>query len=129
MMSALSDDWKWLEEPNKIIFEHAGVSCMILRDRFLWLGGYVGLNSDHPHFGKHYRDIEVKGVHQGLNFSGSGVGQRIKACLWWIGFVRVRPGVHVTGRMDNLKGGEVYRDIEYVRVEVKKLAEQMRDVK
>ena len=41
-MSVLNDDWKWLEEPNKLEFEHAGIKCLILRDRFLWLGGYVG---------------------------------------------------------------------------------------
>jgi hypothetical protein len=128
-MSELNDDWKWLEEPNKTEFEHAGVKCLILRDRIMWLGGYVGLEPGHPHFGKHFRDIEVKGVHRGLNFSGRGDGQRRKEGLWWIGFYCDRPGDYVPGRLDNLKGGEVYRNIEYVRGEVKKLAEQMRDAK
>jgi hypothetical protein len=128
-VSALNDDWKWLEEPNKLEFEHAGIKCLILRDRFLWLGGYVGLDPSHVHSGKHYRDIEVKRVHQGLNFSGRGDGQRRKEGLWWIGFYGDRPGDLVPGRMDGLKGGEMYRDIEYVQGEVKKLAEQMWDAK
>jgi hypothetical protein len=128
-VSVLNDDWKWLEEPNKLEFEHAGIKCLILRDRFLWLGGYVGLEPSHAHSGKHYRDIEVKSVHQGLNFSGRGDGQRRKEGLWWIGFYGDRPGDLVPGRMDGLKGGEIYRDIEYVRGEVKKLAEQMRDAR
>jgi len=128
-MSELNDDWKWLEEPNKVEFEHAGIKCLILRDRIMWLGGYVALEPGHPHFGKHFRDIEVKGVHRGLNFSGRGDGQRRKEGLWWIGFYCDRPGDYVPGRLDNLKGGEIYRNIEYVRGEVKKLAEQMRDAK
>ena len=126
-MTLLSDEWKWLEEPNKEDFEHAGIRCLILRDRFMWLGGYVGLEEGHPHYGKHFRDIEVDGVHMGLNFSGRGDGEKREAGLWWIGFYCDRPGDYVPGRLDNLKGGEIYRDINYVRGEVKKLAEQMKD--
>jgi hypothetical protein len=33
----------------------------------------------------------------------------------------------VPGRLDNLNGGEVYRGVDYVRGEVEKLAEQMKD--
>lgn len=128
-MSKLSDEWKWLEEPNKVKFEHAGVNCLILRDKYLWLGGYVGLEPGHPHYGKHFRDVEVNGVHQGLNFSGRGDGLRRQEGLWWLGFYCDRPGDGVPGRLDVLRGGEAYRDIDYVRGEVEKLAEQMRDAK
>ena len=75
-MANLSDDLKWLEEPNKVEFEHAGINCLILRDKYLWLGGYVGLKPIHPHNGKHFRDVKVESVHRGLNFSGRGDGQR-----------------------------------------------------
>lgn len=125
----MSEDWKWLEEPNMAAFEHAGIQCLILRDKYLWLGGYVGLTEGHPHYGKHFRDVEVNGVHQGLNFSGRGDGQRRTKGLWWLGFYCDRPGDGVPGRLDVLRGGEEYRDITYVRREVEKLAEQMRDAK
>jgi hypothetical protein len=77
----LSDDLKWLEEPNKVEFTHAGMTCLIIRDRLMWLGGYVGLESGHPNYGKHFRDVETSGVHRGLNFSGRGDGRRRKAGL------------------------------------------------
>jgi hypothetical protein len=128
-MGELTDDLKWLEEPNKVEFTHAGMACLIIRDRLMWLGGYVGLEPSHPHYGKHFRDIETNGVHKGLNFSGRGDGQRRKAGLWWIGFYCDRPGDYVPGRLDNLGGGEVYRGVDYVRGEVEKLAEQMKDAK
>ena len=128
-MSGSNDDWKWLDEPNKMAFEHAGMKCLIIRDKFMWLGGYVGLTEGHVHYGKHFRDIEVKDVHRGLNFSGRGDGQRRQAGLWWIGFYCDRPGDHIPGRLDNLRGGEEYRDIDYVQSEVKKLAEQMAEAK
>lgn len=128
-MTELSDDWKWLEEPNKVAFEHVGIQCLILRDRYLWLAGYVGLPEGHPHYNKHFRDVEVQDVHRGLNFSGRGDGQRRTKGLWWLGFYCDRPGDKVPDRIDNLKGGEVYRTIDYVTAEVKKLAEQMANAK
>lgn len=124
----MSNDWIWLTEPNKLEFEHAGMKCLVLRDKFLWLGGYVGLEPGHQYFGKHFRHIDAK-VHRGLNFSGKGDGERRPEGLWWVGFYCDRPGDVVPGRMDTLQGGESYRDVDYVRGEVEKLAEQLRDGK
>ena len=124
----MSNDWIWLTEPNKLEFEHAGMKCLILRDKFLWLGGYVGLEPGHPYHGKLFRNINAK-VHQGLNFSGKGDGERRQEGLWWVGFYCDRPGDVVPGRLDALQGGEIYRDVDYVRGEVEKLAEQLCDGK
>jgi len=121
----MSDQWQWLTEPNKVEFEYAGLKCLILRDKFLFLGGYVGLPPGHPHYEKHFKDIGVE-VHGGLTFSGRGDGERREKGYWWVGFYCDRPGDRVPAREYPDRGGEVYRDIEYVRGEVKKLAEQLR---
>ncbi|MFH1031677.1 MAG: hypothetical protein V1767_03830 [Chloroflexota bacterium] len=120
----MSDEHKWLTEPNKVEFEHAELKCLILRDKFLFLGGYVGLPPGHQHFEKHFKDIGVE-AHKGLTFSGRGDGERREKGYWWVGFYCDRPGDRVPARDYPDRGGEVYRDIEYVRGEVKKLAEKL----
>ena len=121
----VSDDWKWLWEPNRVEFEHAGLKCFIMRDRFLFLGGYVGLSEGHPYYRRHFKDIDAK-AHDGLTFSGRGDGERREKDYWWVGFTCDRPADLVPSRPHPLSGDEVYRDIDYVRGEVEKLAEQLR---
>lgn len=119
-----SKEWQWQNEPNKENFDYAGLKCSILRDKFLFLGGYVGLPKGHPCYGKHFRDVDAT-VHGGLTFSGRGDGDRREANYWWIGFYCDRPGDMVPSRPYADRGGEVYRDIDYVRQETRKLAEQL----
>jgi len=123
----MSNEYEWLSEPNRLEFEHAGLRCLILRDKFLFLGGYVGLPPEHPYFEKHFRDMDVK-AHGGLTFSGRGDGERRTKGLWWVGFYCDRPGDRVPSREFPDRGGEVYRNIEYVQNEVKKLAEKLAEL-
>ena len=124
----MTAEWKWLDEPNKKEFEHAGFKCLILRDKFLFLGGYVGLEETHPYYGKHFKDMNIK-IHQGLTYSGRGDGERRAKGPWWVGFYCDRPGDFVPARPYPDRGGEVYRDYEYVLENTKLLAEQLAQVK
>ncbi len=119
----MDDQWKWLEEPNKLEFEHAGLKCLILRDKFLFLGGYVGLPEGHKFHGVHFGEIPFT-AHKGLTFSGQGDGDRRESGYWWVGFYCDRPGDRVPGRPYPDRGGETYRDLEFVRRELESLAEQ-----
>ncbi len=67
---------EWIEEPDKVSFEHLGVECKIIRmvDKDLnssifggHLCGYVKVPDGHKCFGKHYDDIEMD-VYQGLTY-------------------------------------------------------------
>lgn len=120
----MSDEWEWLYEPNREEFVHAEMKCLILRDKFLFLGGYVGLPEGHRYHGAHFGDIPVE-VHKGLTFCGKGDGVRREKGYWWVGFYCDRAGDRVPGRPYPDRGGEAYRDITYVRKELKKLAEQL----
>jgi len=124
----MNSEWQWLNEPNKVEFGHMGLKCLILRDKFLFLGGYVGLPEGHPFYGKHFKDIPIR-VHQGLTFTGQGDGDRREKGLWWVGFYCDRPGDFVPARPYPDRGGEMYRDLEYVRDCTKVLAEQLAQVK
>ncbi|MFH1624082.1 MAG: hypothetical protein ABID54_02870 [Pseudomonadota bacterium] len=117
---------EWLDELNRQEFEHAGLKCLILRDKFLYLSGYAALPEGHPYFGKHFKDIPIR-VHKGLTSSGQGDGDNREKGYWWVGFSCERPGdlVPARPRTEYTSGGEVYRNFEYVKDEVKKLAEQM----
>src|SRR4030042_4700792 len=118
----MNSEWQWLNEANKVEFEHAGSKCLLLRDKFLFLGGYVGVKEGHPCYGKHFKDITAR-VHQGLTFTGQGDGDRREKGYWWVGFYCDRPGDFVPARRNPDRGGEIYRDLEYVRDCTKSLAE------
>ena len=88
----------------------------------------MGLLPGHPLYGKHFKDAGVK-VHQGLTFSGQGDGERRPKDYWWIGFYCERPGDFVPARPYPDRGGEIYRDFEYVRECTKTLAEDLAKMK
>ena len=64
-------DGPWLSEPDKVQFKDpdTGLDCLIVRNRFGALCGYVGVPAGHPAHGKDYDDVDVS-VHGGLTFSG-----------------------------------------------------------
>jgi hypothetical protein len=124
----MNDEWQWLNEPNKQEFTQSGLKCLIMRDKFLFLGGYVGLPVGHAFHGAHFGDIPAT-AHRGLTFSGQGDGERREKGYWWVGFYCDRPGDRVPGRPYPDRGGETYRDLGYVRSELEKLAEQLAQAK
>lgn len=120
---------EWENEPDKVEFEYLGFKCLILRNPELkTLNGYIGLPKSHPYYGKDYNDIDVE-VHGGLTFSGQG--GRWDKHYWWIGFDcahagDLMPGADIPGRITN-RWDLSYRNIEYVKNELKHLAEQLTD--
>lgn len=124
----------WEHEPNREEFEHAGLHCLILRNTEVTgcLNGYVGVQPGHPTYGNGYDDMDIE-VHGGLTFASEGDGKRWAKGRWWFGFDTAHscdysPLLHE--RCPELPPfrDETYRDIEYVRSEVKRLAEQLAKV-
>lgn len=145
---------EWEEEPDREAFVHAELPCLILRalphQTGGHLNGYVGVPLKHPGAGSKMerivgRDIDTKyddidvDVHGGLTFSGVGEGGDLRPQgFYWFGFDCAHAGdyspptdprvhqvhVDVTGRTGP-SDYETYRNIEYVRGQVRHLAEQL----
>lgn len=119
------------------------------------LCGYVGITQEHPWYGKQYsqclkgckgkaskyfkrHDIRTYdctwgedshpspecliSVHGGLTFSGEGGGEIWLSGYWWFGFDAAHYGDMVPKICS--KDG-IYRDMEYMRHETERLAEQL----
>ena len=142
-----NQDWgkgAWTSEPNMMIWtnEETSLTCIILRSRITGaLCGYVGVNKGHLCFGVHYDDLCID-IHGGLTFSGHRTNYdnytEIDLGLdevWWIGFDCSHYGdytpiiEHLLKDMDCLKNFGVYRDIDFVKNECKKLAKQIKEYK
>jgi len=135
----------WLEEPDRVEWRlTGGLVGLLRRNQFGVWCGYVGVPPGHPWHGKSYDEVEAD-VHGGLTYS--------KHCnahichvpepgepehLFWLGFDcghagDESPGIRQTlcqvgGASEGLLcGSDVYRDLEYARAEVQRLAEQALD--
>lgn len=100
----------WSDEPDHIVWSDASTQylCVIRRNHFGALCGYVAVHEGHPWHGKDYDDIQAD-VHGGLTYSdsqasvreanhGPGVtesltgftesltGITVPDSLWWVGF-------------------------------------------
>lgn len=137
-------DWEegpWQNEPHRVEFEHAGLRCLVSRNSRMgnWCG-YVGVPPKHPYFGKDYNDVDPD-VHGGLTYANECAGNICHVSenenLYWFGFdcahcYDLVPGMRATLRKamfpetrDEAEKNDVYRDVEYVTAETKKLAEQL----
>lgn len=135
----------WQDEPDRVDFTHAGLTCLALRGHHGVWCGYVAVPPGHPLHGTVYQDIDVQ-VHGGLTYSQTGARPigHVPApgdpdAVWWIGFdcghdVRDRlPGMEACLRaaqippLPPLPPGceDVYRDLPYVRGEIRSLADQL----
>lgn len=135
----VTDKRPWLTEPNRVEFQHAGFTCLIQRhSELLSLCGYVAVPLGHPWHGKHYADndlgISKVCVHGGLTYSSICHSPICHVSdepdnVWWFGFDCSHFGDFVPGltKYRTFDTG-VYRDIAYVRNQVEKLAEQLREV-
>lgn len=138
----------WQTEPDRVDFVHAGLACLALRhpDHGFWCG-YVGVPREHPDYGKQPEEGVDADVHGGLNYGDVCSGPichvpqpGMPADVWWLGFdcghlcdlapgriARLRilsvsfPGLPDLPAMPR----EVYRDLPYVRREIKRLADQL----
>jgi hypothetical protein len=129
----------WQHEPDKVqwVDEVSDLDCLILRNRFGALCGYVGLPPGHPWHGLDYEDIDAD-PHGDLTFAGPcdpGAAPEDGIChvpgpgrpddLWWVGFdcahwCDLHPRAVQLGDAWPVDGH--YRTVAYVGREVTRLA-------
>lgn len=137
----------WQEEPDAVQWQDEATSlpCLVLRSHSSGaLCGYVGINEEHPFFGKSHDEIEID-VHGGLTYSnfcfgepGDGIchlpdpGEPER--IYWLGFDcahawDVMPRLRALAPLpDELRDPEdVYRDLAYVKAECVRLAAQLKE--
>jgi len=123
----------WQSEPDEVSWldEASGYACPVKRHpRVGNLCGYVGIPSTHPLFEKNDELLDTIDVHGDINYAGYLVCER----TWYFGFdcahaFDYSPGL--TAELDNspkLFKGATYRNIEYVKSEVIKLAKQLKEL-
>jgi hypothetical protein len=122
-------------EPNHEEFEYRGFKCLVRR--FMESGvfcGYVGLPEGHEYFEvEDYDNIPIK-VHGGLTYTGHDIGD--DKTLFYIGFdcdhyMDIAPfrAFRDLGYLELTLYGNTYKDIEYVRGEIKRMVDQLLDEK
>lgn len=133
-------DWRrgaWDEEPDKAhwVDSTTGLDCLIVRGGSGALCGYVGVpESNSECFGKDYDDVDVD-VHGGLTFS-SACQERINGIchaeedaanntVWWLSFDCAHGGDLSPRHSYTLWSNDTYKNFEYVKHEVEKLALQL----
>ena len=89
-------DWPpgpWHDEPDRLDFEHAGLSCLALRNRFGAWCGYVAVPPGHPFHGTGYNDVPAE-VHGGLTYASTcdePICHELKPGqpdgVWWLGLI------------------------------------------
>ncbi len=127
----------WDEEPNRVEWRHKGVPCLMVRnDSGCWCG-YAGVAPGHELYGKEDSDVNLD-AHGGITFAGSCHGPICHKAepgepdhVWWFGFDTMHahdivPAWH--GKLmpfAEVEAGIAYRDLDYVKQEVERLAEQL----
>lgn len=144
---------EWDHEPDKKQWSDptTGYACLIVRNRYGALCGYVGVPEGHPYHGSDYGAIdEFVRVHGGLTFSGPCSNEKdeqdhdpsIGIChldpggrpVWWLGFdcahaFDLCPNFpYPTGviRIPSHRPNDEYRNLAYVTAEVTDLATQLK---
>ncbi len=137
----------WDNEPDKIQWqdEETGLPCLIVRNSYGALCGYVGVPEGHKFYQKHYDKCPVD-VHGGLTFSGMcqpgdeahhvchvpGPGEPDH--VWWLGFDCAHL-YDLCPRYTDLEDAginwprwpeDTYKDVPYVKDEVRNLARQIK---
>lgn len=132
----------WDNEPDRFEFEHAGHTCMLIRNQFGVWCGYVGVPPGHPLYEKSYWHCNL-GVHGGLTYSNKCFGHICHTPkpgepddIWWLGFDCVHGSDLVPCTQDYAvemglvywsSPGQEYRTVEYAKDQTEKLAEQIAD--
>lgn len=137
-------DGPWLDEPDRVDFEFAGIPCLLRRNAYAgkpdasmgnWCG-YAAVAPGHPLHGAGYYAAEEAGVraHGGLTYASACAGEICHVPkpgepddVWWFGFDCAHSGdlvpAHCCRRTAFI--GEVYRDLAYVYAETTLLAAQL----
>lgn len=129
-------DGPWMTEPDKLQWqdEATKLPCLIVRGSGA-LCGYVGVSKGHPYFGREYQYIEDDiEIHGGLTYTNKcqyfichEVEEGEDENVWWIGFDCAHAGDYLPGAHNSFLDG-IYRDISYVKAEVKELARQLHEI-
>jgi len=132
----------WDDEPqDKVIWKHAGLTCMAHRIYHCgaWCG-YVGLPPSHPLHGMDYDSLPELDAHGGINYSntcqphdkdtGRGICHTPEPGepddVWWLGFDCARCGDVATDYASLLPyAGATYKSLQFVRNETERLADQL----
>jgi hypothetical protein len=134
----------WDDEPDKAqwVDQATGLDCLIVRNHYGALCGYVGLPPGHRLYGRDYNDPAVYdaglSAHCGITFAdhchdddrGPGYGichtpaPGRPADVWWLGFDCAHWRDLVPGMQYSYDGG-VYRDFGYVTDCVTMLAREL----
>lgn len=128
----------WDIEPDRKQWQdkETGLPCLIVRNDFGNLCGYVGVDKLHPLFEMHYDGVEVS-VHGGLTYS-SECQHRIchevenEEKTWWLGFDcshygDFSPGLSKYRGFDELNQDINYKDFSYVEQQCTNLARQIKN--
>jgi hypothetical protein len=126
---------EWDSEPDRLDFEYAGFSCLLLRGPVGSWCGYVGVPESHSAFGKDYNSVDVE-VHGGLTYAntcnghichvpGPGMPEKV----WWLGFDTAHlydlgPAM-IKYQTSKFHTDDVYRTMNYTRQQTERLAEQL----
>src|SRR5262245_38842924 len=138
-----SMDGPWSDEPDKAQWVDGAtdLDCLIVRNHYGALCGYVGVPSGHPLHGVDYETAYERAeidVHGGLTYAATCQDGKEKdwgichvpeagrpADVWWLGFDCAHAG-DLIPKMDLFSNAYgVYRNIAYVQAECAKLAEQI----
>jgi|SRR5438132_7191778 len=122
----------WMNEPDKANWtdKETELDCMIIRNAEMGnLCGYVGIPLDSKLCKLDYNDIEVN-VHGGLTYSGrcnGNICHEAEEEVYWLGFdcahfQDLSPGL----KFEPLTVNSIYRDFNYVKLEVESLAKQLK---
>ena len=132
----------WQTEEDRIEWRHKKMPCLMVRNQMGAWCGYAGVTKEHPSFEKHYDKVDVS-VHGGLTYADKCHGAVCHVPLegedgnvWWLGFDcghfrDMMPGFegemnkHLPNRQSKSKSQDMYRDADYVRAEVNRLADQL----
>jgi len=129
------DRYEWRDEDT-------GLPCLIVRNSWGALCGYVGVAPEHPFHGREddgSSDVGSMNVHGGVTYTNKCAGHICHVPLagetedvWWVGFdcnhcMDLAPSMG-HDRNGTPRGG-TYRNVAYVREECKSLASQLYAVK
>jgi hypothetical protein len=135
-------DGPWKDEPDKIQWrdKFTGLPCLIVRNPYGALCGYVGVSSDHPWYGKDYSAVSHEvSVHGGLTFAdkcrldpeeeGKGIchvpEEGEPDNVWWFGFDCAHSYDLIPDSPFFIPGC-TYRDVAYVKDQILGLAKELK---